>query len=51
MEQKFICLSCDQTYVEDEPYQCSNCGENICPKCGGEIQTIEKHDEAVRLNS
>lgn len=50
-EPKYKCVSCDQTYAEDEPYQCSNCGENICPKCGGDIVTIEKYDEAMRANS
>jgi len=50
-EPEYICLSCNQIYTEDEPYQCSNCGENICPKCGGDIRTVEEYDKAMRINN
>ena len=47
----YICLSCDKTFVEGETYCCTNCGELLCPKCGGEIQSIQKYDEAMRVNA
>jgi rRNA maturation endonuclease Nob1 len=46
----YICLSCSKTFVEDDTYCCTNCGELLCPKCGGEIQTIQKYDEAMKAN-
>jgi len=47
-EPEYICLHCDMTYVEDELYQCPNCNGYLCPKCGGEVATIEEHDKAMK---
>jgi len=49
-DPEFICLSCGKTFVDGDTYCCTNCGELLCPKCGGEIQTIEKYDEALKAN-
>lgn len=49
-DPEYICLSCSKTFVEGETYSCTNCGELLCPKCGGEIQTIEKYDETMKDN-
>ena len=47
---EYICLSGFETfYYEDELRTCRNCGEMSCPTCGGEIQTIEEHTEAIRI--
>ena len=51
MDKEFICLSCGKTYVDGDTYCCTNCGELLCPKCGGEIQTSQKYDEAMRVNA
>ena len=51
-ELKYICLSDGETfYYEDELHICRSCGEKSCPVCGGDIQTIEEHDENMRINS
>jgi len=47
-EPEYICLSCGKTYVDGDTYCCTNCGELLCPKCGGEIQTIEEYDKAMK---
>ena len=49
-ELKYICLSDGETfYFEDELDICRSCGEKSCPTCGGDIQTIEEHTEAMRI--
>ncbi len=50
-DPEYICLSCEKTFVEGDTYCCTNCGELLCPKCGGEIQSIQKYDEAMRVNA
>lgn len=51
-DPEYICLSCGENYTfEDELHCCSNCGERSCPACGGEVDTIEEYDEAMRINS
>jgi len=47
-EPEYICLSCGKTYNESELFCCSNCGEYLCPKDGGEIVTIEEYDKAMK---
>ena len=49
-DKEYICLGTGQTFSEDEIFTCS-CGKNICPTCGGGVQTIEEYDEAIRLNN
>ncbi len=49
-EKEYICLGSDQTFTEDEVYTCT-CGKNICPTCGGEVQTIEEYDKAMKENN
>lgn len=49
-EATHICLSTDQTFVEDELYKCPKCNEYLCPTCGGEVDTIENYDEAMKEN-
>ena len=51
MDKEYICLSCGEIYADGETYCCTNCGEFLCPKCGGEIQTITEYDEAMRVNA
>lgn len=51
MNKTLICLSCDETYADDDTYCCSNCGELLCPKCGGEVETIENYDRNMRINA
>lgn len=43
-EQIYICVNCGQTYAEDEPYECSDCGKYTCPKCGGDIVTNKEYE-------
>lgn len=50
-DKKYICLSYGETYVDGDTYCCSNCEEPICSKCGGECETIEKYDEAMRISA
>lgn len=47
----YICLTDSSTFTEDELHICPKCGEKSCPKCGGDMQTIEEYDEAMRINS
>lgn len=47
-EAKYICVNCGQTYAEDEPYKCSDCGKYTCPKCGGDIATTQEYDDAMQ---
>ena len=51
MDKEYICLSCGETYADGDTYSCTNCGELLCPKCGGEIQTIKEYDEAMAINA
>ena len=51
MDKEFICLSCSETYADGESYCCTNCSELLCPKCGGQIQTIKEYDEAMLINA
>jgi len=51
MDKEYICLSCLQTYADGDTYFCTNCGEHICPKCGGQCQTIEEYDKAMLINA
>lgn len=51
MDKEYICLTCGKTYADGHTYFCSNCGEHICPKCGGECQTIEEYDAAMLINA
>lgn len=51
MDEEYICLSCDSTYDENDLWLCHKCNEPICPKCGGDISTIEEFDEAMREES
>lgn len=50
MDKEFICLSCGETYADGHTYFCTNCEERICPKCGGECETIKKYEEAMKAN-
>ena len=51
-EPTYICLSDGETFCyKDELHICSSCGEKSCPTCGGDIQTIEEYDEAMRVNA
>ena len=51
MDKTHICLSCSDTFSEDELYVC-HCGCNafLCPNDGGEIMTIEEFDRNKRDN-
>ena len=51
MDKEYICLTCSRTYADGDTYFCTNCGEHICPKCGGECETIKKYDEAMLINA
>ena len=50
MDKEYICLGCSETYVDGDTFCCTNCGELICPKCGGEIQTIQKYEDTMKDN-
>jgi len=50
-DKEYICVSCGETFDDGDTYCCTNCGELLCPKCGGEIQTIEEYNEAMRINN
>ena len=50
-EPEYICLSGYNRFTEDELHQCDNCGKYHCPTCGGEVQTIEEYDEAMKANA
>ena len=49
-DKEYICLSCSETYIDGDTYCCSRCGAEICPKCGGDMTTIEEYDKAMREN-
>jgi len=51
IEKPYLCLTDDSTYDEDEIRICSDCGKKTCPDCGGDVQTVEEYDEAMRINS
>lgn len=48
-EKEFICLICNETYIDGDTYSCCcrKCGAEIliCKKCGGDIDTIENYDK------
>lgn len=46
-EKPYLCLADDSTYDEDEIRICA-CGKKTCPDCGGDVQTIEEYNEAMR---
>ena len=48
MDKQYICLTCGETYRDGDTYACHRCGELLCPKCGGEIATIEEYDKAMK---
>jgi Zn finger protein HypA/HybF involved in hydrogenase expression len=51
-DPEYICLSCDDTYTyEDELRRCSDCGKLSCPSCGGDVSTIEEHNENAKINA
>lgn len=51
-DKEYICLSSEgATFAENELHQCPKCGEYSCPTCGGEVQTIEEYELAMKLNS
>jgi predicted nucleic acid-binding Zn ribbon protein len=47
-EAKYICTVCSKTFDESELFCCSNCGEYLCPKDGGEIVTNKEYDKAMK---
>ncbi len=47
----YKCLSCGKTYIEGETFCCPNCEELSCPVSNGEIQSIQKYEEAMRDNA
>lgn len=50
-DPEYICLSCGMTYIEDDWWSCHKCNTALCPKCGGEIVTIQEYDKAMRVNA
>lgn len=50
-EPEYICVACGKTYNDGDTYCCTNCGELLCPKCGGEIVTNEEYDKTMKENS
>ena len=51
MDKEYICLICGETYADGHTYCCSRCGQEICPKCGGDCATIKEYDEAMKINA
>ena len=50
MDEEYICLNSENEYKEDELYCCPKCGEFLCPICGGEVQTVQEYEEAMKAN-
>ena len=50
-DKEYICLSESKPLDEDEVRICSDCGKKTCPDCGGDIQTVEEYEEAMRVNA
>lgn len=50
-EPEYICLSSNRTKDVDEVLVCSDCGKKTCSECGGDVQTTEEYDEAIKANS
>jgi len=48
MDKEYICLSCENTYKEDELNRCPHCRGILCPECDGEIATIEEYNRAMK---
>lgn len=51
MDKKYICLTDSSTLTEDDIRICSDCGKKTCFVCGGDVQTIEEYEKAMKLNS
>lgn len=49
-DPEYICLGSGQTFTEDELHCSPKYGELSCPNCGGEVDTIENYDEAMKAN-
>jgi hypothetical protein len=49
-DKSHICLSSGKTLDEDEVRIC-DCRKQTCSYCGGDVQTIEEYDEAMREES
>ncbi len=47
-DKEYICLIGYNRFTEDELHCCPKCGEFSCPTCGGEVQTIEDYDAAMK---
>lgn len=49
-DKTHICLSCSKTLDEEEVRICE-CGKHTCDACGGDVETIEEYDEAMKEES
>ena len=51
-DPEYICLSCGKLLQEWDLWKChnSNCNEDMCPGCGGEVSTIQEYNEATKAN-
>jgi hypothetical protein len=49
-DKEYICLNSNRTKDEGDILICSDCGKKTCAECGGDIQTIEEYDKAMKEN-
>lgn len=48
---EFICPSCMWQGDEDDAFSCSNCGDNMCPKCGEALMDRKEYDRNEANNA
>jgi len=48
-EEEYICLSSGRTVAQ--PNECPDCKRKSCPTCGGDVDTVDEYNEAMKVNS